>query len=69
MLKSLLSEEMLTELPAIAMISERTLKDLKLKMETTLPILDLMKSELKRKRTLTSVLRKTLKAKIIPTHK
>jgi hypothetical protein len=69
MLKSLLSEEMLIELPVIAMILEKILNLLKLKMVTTQPILDQPKSELRKMKTHTSVLKKTLKVKVIPTNK
>ena len=69
MLKLSLSEEMLIELTEIATTSEKILKVLKAKMVNTALISDLLRSELKRKRTLISVLKKTLKDKIIPTHK
>jgi len=67
MLKSSLSEEMLIESTEIAMTSEKTLKVLKAKTVNTVLISDLPRSELKRKRTIISVSKKTLKLKIIPT--
>lgn len=67
MLRSLLSEEMLIESTVIAMTSEKTLKVLKVKTVTTLLTSEALKSKSKRKRTLTSVLKKTLKIKISQT--
>jgi len=67
MLRSLLSEEMLIESTVIAMTSEKTLKVLKVKTVTTLLTSEALKSKSKRKRTLTSVLKKTLKIKILQT--
>jgi hypothetical protein len=67
MLKLSLSEEMLTELMEIATTSEKILKVLKAKMVNTALISDLPRSELKRKRILISVSKKTLKPKITPT--
>ena len=67
MLKSSLSEEMLIELTEIATTSEKILKVLKAKTVNTVLISDLPRSELKRKRTLISVSKKTLMPKITPT--
>jgi len=67
MLRSLLSEEMLIESTVIAMTSEKTLKVLKVKTVTTLLTSEALKSESKRKRILTSELKKTLKIKISQT--
>ena len=67
MLKSSLSEEMLIESTEIAMTSEKILKVLKAKTVNMALISDLLRSELKRKRTIISVSKKTLKLKIIPT--
>jgi len=58
---------MLTELMEIATTSEKILKVLKAKMVNTALISDLPRSELKRKRILISVSKKTLKPKITPT--
>jgi len=67
MLRSLLSEEMLIESTVIAMTTEKTLKLLKVKTVNTLLTSEALKSESKKKRTLTSVLKKTLKIKISQT--
>jgi len=64
MLKLLLSEEMSIESTVIAMTSEKTLKALKVKTVNTELTSDLLRSESKRMKTLISVLKKILIAKI-----
>ena len=60
---------MLIELMVIAMTSGKTLKILKERTVNTPTTSDPLKSELKKKRTLISVSKKTLKIKITPTNK